>query len=387
MNDPADIEEQRKVEAVIDAASIAFEIAVLSIIAERLGTLESLSITEAYARMPEDLARIRQAVADGIKNLQSTTKSVMDKMAKANDEWAAKYYKARNKQQVAAFNHSLLGQTLQQYTDSATKNISAFCRSSVVRIGNKGSAYVPIAEAYRRLVTSTATAMTAGNTTGQQAIKEAVTALSNSGLRVMYQSGATRNLQTAIRTNVMDAYRTAMSSMREIQGEEFEADGVEVSAHALCAKDHQEYQGNQYSYERRRGYRIWREVQFEPARPLVSGANCHHTVFPVILGVSRKAYTDKELQQLKDRSNENVSFTGLSGETLTMSRYDASQYQRKIETAIRYQKEQAYLLKQSGQSASTPTSAARSLTAKYKDMSAQMGLTPRLENTRIYVPK
>lgn len=378
MADPASERAQRKVEAALDAASIAFEVSVLEIIAERLGTLEGASVAEIYAAMPKDTARIRKAVEEGSAALESLTGKVMGDMAETNDQWAEKYYKARGVEQRSAFNNTLIKQTLENNTNSIKRKVSAICRSSVAGVGDR--TFEPVADAYRRIVSGVATAMTNGVTL-EKAVSEAVGRMAQYGLRVRYDSGVTRNLQTAVRTNVMDAYRSTMTNIREIQGAEFGADGVEVTAHALCAPDHQDYQGRQYSNAE------WKDIQYQPKRPLVTGANCGHTVFPVILGVSSKAYSDKELRELKNASNAEVEFEGLSGETLRMTRYDASQYQRKLETAIRKQKETAYLQKISKADHSAADRAARYYTAQYKRISKQAGLTPRMDNIRIFTAK
>lgn len=396
MADPADERHQRKVEAAIDAALIAFELSILAIIAERLGNVEKLTTAELYAIIPEDIARIRETISSGIKNLQSTTNKLMRNMALANDQWAAKYYAAKYIEAESTFTNAILNKLLTRKMKIADEYISAACRSSVINVAKevfepsgkiKVLEYKPIEQAYQAIVTNASTHMAAGNITGQQAVKRAVSALAESGLRVQYQSGVTRNLHTAVRTNIMDAYRSTMSEMREIHGRQFGADGVEVSAHALCAPDHQKYQGEQYSYERRRGYDLWDDIQNEPARPLVTGANCGHFIFPVILGISSGAYSKKELEELKRLSNEKVTFKGLSGKELTMSRYDASQYQRKLESNIREKKKLAYLQESAKVDPSAANKAVRYYQKEYKRISEKVGLTRRMENTRIYIPK
>lgn len=390
MRDPADIEQQRKAESEIEAATVGIEVAVLAVIARRLGKLQGKKLADVYASMPSDIAEMRQIIQDGTKAVEEATAAVMERMAKANDEWAKSYYEHRGKEQVPALEHKALSNVLKTQTEAATKTVEVLCRSSVIEIINMGTKEVlPIEQAYREIVTKAATSMTTGAKSVDKAIAGAVKTLSKNGLKVAYSSGATRNLYSAVSTNVMDSYRVAMSEMREIQGQEFGADGVEVSAHALCAKDHQEYQGMQYSYERKRGYRIWDEVQNEPARPLVTGANCGHTVSPVILGISEPAYSRKELQDLKRRSNELVSFKGLSGSTLTMSRYEASQYQRKLETTIRQCKENTYLLKEANLNnfAKMERATARAYNKEYKRISEEIGLRTRPDRTRAYVQK
>lgn len=386
MRDPADIGAQRIAEAAIDAVTNALEIDIFTIVVERLAVLDDMGIIDIYASMPEDVARINRELEQGSKRIQNVTRKTMQDMARANDEWARTYYEASGMEQVSTLNHQALSKTLETATKAATTKIAVMCRSSVFAIGN--DRFAPIGEGYKRIVSRAASEMAAGEITGQQAVKNAVKSMVNNGLRVMYRSGVTRNLHTAVRTNVMDAYRTAMTEMREIQGKEFGADGVEVSAHALCAPDHRPYQGMRYPYKSRPDYRYtWDEVQNLPARPLVTGANCGHTVYPVLLGVSSPAYSRQEINELNRKSKEEVTFKGLGGKDLTMSRYDASQYQRQLETTIRKQKEEAYLLRQSGQDASAANKAARRYSSEYKRISGEAGLTPRMENTRIFTNK
>ena len=377
--DPASEEAQRNAEDAVGIAAIALEIGLFSIIAERLANIDDLSFAELYAVMPADIQRIQSELSKGEKRLQSVTQRVMDDMTRGNDDWAAKYYQARGVEQVSAFNHSMMQQTIQASTEGIKRKVTALCRSTVVGVGN--SEFVPVEEAYRRIVSSAATAMTSGKLSGDDAIARAIGMLSRDGLRVRYESGITRNLHTAVRTNVMDAYRSTMSSLREMQGREFGADGVEVTAHALCAPDHQPFQGMQYSNAE------WRDIQFQPARPLVVGANCGHTVFPVILGISSRAYSSREIAELNALSNEEVEFEGLSGDVMTMSRYDASQYQRKVETTIRKHREAAYLTEKAGQDASKLHRGIESYERRYAKLSRQMGLTARFENTSIHVAK
>lgn len=390
MHDPADIEEQRRAEDEIEAATIGMEVAVLAIIARRLGKLKGKSFVEVYAAMPKDLAEIRKVIDEGVKGIENVTSDIMESMAKANDQWAKRYYEHMGVEQVPALEHRKLSSILKSNTKEALSEINAICRSSVVSILDEGTKRITTIEAaYNKVVTQAANLMVAGSDSVDGAIAKTVKGLSQSGLRVVYQSGTTRNLYSAVSTNVMDAYRVAMSEMREVQGQEYGADGVEVSAHALCAKDHQEYQGNQYSYERKRGYRMWDEVQNEPSRPLVSGANCGHTVSPVILGISEPAYSKRELENLKRLSNEEVTFTGLSGNKLTMSRYDASQYQRQLETKIRQTKENAYLLKEADLTnfAKMERATSKAYAERYRLMSEEARLRMREDRTRIHVQK
>lgn len=382
MSDPADIESQRKVEDDIEAATVALEVAVLAVIARRLGKLgDNPSTRDVYAVMPSDIAEISAIISVGEKSIRQMVTDAMDRMAADNDEWAAFYYAHAGRDQVPASEHFLMRQKLREKTAEATRYVSAACRSSVIRIGNGASDMLPVEAAYRRVVSAAATNIATGAMTGQQATSQAVRTLSRSGLRVQYASGLTRNLYSAVSMNVMDSYRVAMGDLREIQGMEFGADGVEVSAHAESAPDHLPYQGRQYSYA------DFDEIQDTDlsARPLETGANCGHIVFPVILGISSQKYTQSQLRDMERRSNGNVTVTGLSGKRLTMTRYEATQYQRQIETSIRKGNETAYLLREGGTPDPKLEAAIKARTRSYKRISKEAGVRTRMERTRAYV--
>lgn len=67
-----------------------------------------------------------------------------------------------------------------------------------------------------------------------------------------------------------------------------------------------------------------------------------HTIFPVILGVSEPAHSDRELEEINRNSSKRIDIGGRS-----LSRYEWTQEQRKIETAVRAQKDVANLAKAS----------------------------------------
>lgn len=153
---------------------------------------------------------------------------------------------------------------------------------------------------------------------------------------VVYPSGYTRRLDTAVRQNILDGVRALNQDILEQMGKEFGADGVEISAHALCATDHLPYQGRQYST------RDFERIQNDLDRPFGMW-NCKHTMYPIIMGVSEPAHTESELAQYARNSNAAITIDGV-----TMSRYEWSQQQRQIETKIRAQKDIAVVAKAYG---------------------------------------
>ena len=74
--------------------------------------------------------------------------------------------------------------------------------------------------------------------------------------------------------------------------------------------------------------------------------NCRHSWNPIILGISPRNYTDEQLEAMKTYSRERIEIDGI-----TKTRYEWSQEMRRVETAIRQQKDTAKLARQSGDKA------------------------------------
>lgn len=397
--DPASIEAQDDAQNDIETATVALTVAVLAVIMRRLGKMTSkTTFVELYANMPRDLSEIERILDEGTRSIIRQAENTLDKMAKANDEWAAYYYAAGKKEQRLFSDHAELSETLNRRKKSLANGIDVRCRTTVIGIGYEN---LSVAEAYKRVVSDAATKMATGVLNHEQAVLEAAKTLSKSGLRVVYPmtytrrrkdaSGKvveevvtrakplTRDLYTSVSTNTMDTYRETMMELRKIQGKEFGATGYEISAHSPCAPDHEPYQGRRFSFE------SFDRIQSHLERPIVTGANCQHTIYPIILGIAPAAYSSKQIRSMNVSSKEIVTVTGLSGDRLTMTRYDASQYQRRLETTIRKANIEAYMIGQGGESAAAITEANNRRMAAYKAISRQAGLPMRPDRTRAYV--
>lgn len=183
------------------------------------------------------------------------------------------------------------------------------------------------ADSYRRAVDKAIQTVQMGIEDYNTAMRRAIAEAGADGLPVTYPSGRTMRLDSAVRMNVLDGVRSLSNDVLWQLGEEYGADGVEISAHALCAEDHLPYQGRQYSMA------DFYRLQERLPRPFGMW-NCRHSIHPILLGVSQPAYTEDELRAYRDNSKERIE---IDGDTKT--RYEWTQEQRRIETAVRYQKD------------------------------------------------
>ena len=234
---------------------------------------------------------------------------------------------------------------------------------------------------YQELVDTAIDAIATGQTDYKSAIRQQMIAIADEGLTVTYASGYKRRLDSAVRMNILEGVRKVNAGVRKVAGEEFGADGYEISAHALCAPDHIDIQGEQFSI------REFENIDRSLDRS-IGTCNCRHTIFPIILGISNPAYSKKELQEYKDNSQQQVTLTmGYNADgtprTKTMTKYEATQYQRKLETEIRKTKDRHIISENAGDTVGTKQAKDRILTLRknYKRISDEAGLTPKWDRT------
>lgn len=226
---------------------------------------------------------------------------------------------------------------------------------------------------YRTAVDTAVTAVQSGVTSYTDAISSVIRQVAAEGLRVTYASGRTRRLDTAVRQNVLDGVRALNRSIADATGEEFDADGVEISAHYDCATDHLDIQGRQFS---KKSF----DLMNEELSRRIGTLNCKHFAYPILLGVSGAAYTDDQLAAINESSKEQISIDGVK-----KSRYDWTQEQRRIETAVRYQKDAAVVAKAAGDDRTRRDAQAKinTLTAQYRKVSDAAGIPAQTERMRV----
>lgn len=308
--------------------------------------------------------------------------TIFERVAAENVDFANAYYKARGMATLGGYTDSA---ALTSFVD-AWKAAAADGASNVAgteMIGFKvGKRVVPLREYYIQTIDKAITFAQTGAIDYHTAVRQTVKDMARSGLRrVTFESDYSRRLDTQARMNILDGIRNLNAQMMEQTGREFGADGVEISAHALCAPDHQDIQGRQYSI-----------AEFERINRGLNRAigdrHCHHFTTPIILGVSKPTYSAKELREINRKSNEKVTYTytDRKGNKVekTYTRYEASQKQRQYETAIRYAKDERDALKAAGDKLGATQARKKSanLSAEYKRFCEKTGLTPRPERTR-----
>lgn len=355
---------------------------------ERIGKIGKVSPSDAHRLKSAieyagaDLPAIQKELARTMGLNEKDLEAMFEDVAAENVDFANIYYKARGMQAVGSYAENA---ALNAFVEAAkaTAAVGVTNISNTTMIGFKsGKRIIPLREYYIQTVDRAITFAQTGTVDYYTAMRSTIKEMARSGLRrVTFDSGYSRRLDSQARMNLLEGVRRLNSQMMEQTGREFGADGVEISAHALCAPDHQHIQGRQYSLAE------FERINSRLKRP-IGTLNCHHFTTPIILGVSKPVYSRSELAEINRRSNQKITYqtTDRKGNTVTktMSRYDASQRQRRLETAIRYAKDERDACVAAGDKLGATQARKKSaaLTAEYKRFSEQAGLTVRMERTR-----
>lgn len=167
------------------------------------------------------------------------------------------------------------------------------------------------------------------------AIFNAIEQLSKDGINVMYPSGKLDKIDVAVRRAVLTGVSQTANKLQDKRAEEMNCDLVEVTAHIgarvtkkLDHTNHAWWQGKVYSISGNNDkYPSLKEITGYGKVDGLGGINCRHNKFPFIEGFSKRAYTDKELEEI---NNKTVTYNGKE-----YGEYEALKMQRQKERNIR----------------------------------------------------
>ena len=353
---------------------------IIQVICKRLNKIGQIKSSYDIAQLKNaieyasvDLKTIEEEIAKITNKNIEEMENVFEQVAKTNIDFANTYYKYRGMKEVKSYKDNkkleIIVEAIKNQAMEDYKNIS-----NTYGFLTHGK-YKNIRQQYINIVDRGITAVTTGTMDYNTAIRNSVKEMINSGVRTVdFESGYSRRMDSQVRMNVMEGVRRLNMEMFDITSKEFGADGYEITAHTLCAPDHQFIQGRQFTKKE------YEELNNGLKRP-IGTLNCKHIAIPIVIGVSSPTYSNKELDKMIDKSNQPVVY-----DDKIYTRYEASQRQRKLETKIRKEKEnlEAFKIIKDDIQIKKSKDKIKELTNLYKDFSNSVGLSLHLEKTRIY---
>lgn len=345
-----------------------------------------------YDSIVKELAKVTEL---NEKDIEKMFKEV----AKKNLVYAKQFYEYRDMKYIPYEKNIALQEqvrAISKITEETYKNLSNTL--GFVRIKNGRKIFTPLAQAYQDVIDESVVALIQGKDSFNSALRKSVRELSASGIKTIeWESGYHRRLDSSVRMNLRGALRDFSINLQEQFGEEYGADGIEVSVHNNPAPDHEEVQGHQFSKEEfeklqetgvAKDYKgklidIHRQLKngdtTEDYRP-IGQLNCYHYVYNIILGVSNPQYTQQQLDKI---NKDNKGGFKLDGKHYT--NYEGMQMQRKLETSIRRQQDRKIMAKATGvkEEEILANQKITQLTNKYFELSQKSGLPTKLD--RLYM--
>lgn len=219
-----------------------------------------------------------------------------------------------------------------------------------------------------------------GAFTYDQAITNAINQAANDGLKVTYPSGAKRGLEGAVRSNVLTGVNQTASSLVMMRMDEMGQDLLQTSAHAGARlgdgfKGHVNWQGKIFS----RSGTSEKYDSFVPSTGYghvegLSGANCRHSFYVYVEGQDI-VYTEEVMKQIE---KPDVEWNGK-----TISYYEATQVQRRMEVNVRKYKKRSRMLKAANKDAGFADAKIKQWQARLRKLTKETGVQRDYTRERI----
>lgn len=347
-----------------------------------------------------DYRKIVKKLAEINKTNEEEIKEIFEEVSKKDYQFAEQFYKYRKKNYIPwEENKALREQTeaIAKITANEYNNLSktlAFARTVDGKIE-----YTELSSLYQNIIDEGITSVSQGRSSFDTTFRKTIRELSKSGLKsVDWESGVVRRLDTAVRMNLRGGLMHLHEENEKIIGKQIGADGVEITVHENPAPDHEEAQGKQFTNEefdklQNEGrakdvdgeeinlhrFRIRAKDFAESFRP-IGEYNCYHRTFSIVLGVNKPLYDKERLEEIRKQNKEGFEY---EGDHYTM--YQGTQLQRKLETAIRREKDTQIMAKESGDEdlAIESQTKINTLLNKYVELSNKSELPTKMERIRV----
>lgn len=370
--------------SVMEQLYRSLQLNIMSDLTERLKT-NGKEITSAADWQINRLYELG-AGKDKINNLIQSTLDVSDdeidriydEVVKSGYARNEELYTSKGKEHIPYAENKQLQQlvkAVKNQTKSEYRNITGSLGFAVRNADNTLS-FAPLADFYQRTLDNGLMQIASGAVDYNTVLKKAVKAMTDSGLRTVdYASGWSNRVDVAARRALMTGFNQVVAKVNEDNAEQLGTEYFEVSYHRGARPTHQVWQGRVYSKK---------ELETVCGLGTVTGlcgANCYHSYSPFIKGIDTPTYSEEELDRMNEEENTPKEYNGRQ-----YMAYEAQQRQRRLETAMRADRQKIELLTQGGADDDTITGAKAKYFQRqdeYVKFSKAMGLPQQWERVTV----
>lgn len=378
---------------------------VLKKLAEVINKFNGLTYTEASKlaqQLKYDISYIDlvNELSKLTKKSKKEIKKILEETIKQHIEFSDTFFKAKGMDTPIYKNDIYLKELVNSIAKVSEGDFINIAKSTGFAFIDKTGhlMFLDMKETYYKVIDECVYAISQGKDTFGNSMRKTINQLADSGVRrIVYANDGkrqyTERIDSAVRRNILDGIREVSIEVQKEFGKRFDADGVEITVHENPAPDHEYVQGHQFTNEEFDKFQNDEDCEDikgnkYPAisdetghdRRSIGQYNCYHTVFSIIIGVSKPLYSEEQLQQIIDKNNEKVEIDGKE-----YTKYEATQLQRQIETKIRYEKDAQMMYRETGdrEEAEKHQLKINQLTHKYKDISKKANIREQLKRARV----
>lgn len=321
---------------------------------------------------------INKAIATSLNISEKDVEKLYSDITRSGYARDAGLYQVTGAKHIPFKDNAELQQLIEAVASQTSANLKNITGSLgfAVRKPDGTLGFQKIADYYQKTLDNAIMGIASGAFDFNTVIKRVVKEMTDSGLRsIDYETGRKNRVDVAARRAIVTGFAQLTSKVNDSNAEELGTEYFEVSWHGGARPEHQVWQG-----------RVYTKKQLKTVCGLGSvtglcGANCYHNYYPFIKGVSKRTYTDEELDRMNTEENIPVEYNGKQ-----YTKYEALQRQRRLETVMRAERQQIKLLEDGGADERDVISARakyRGTSHEYATFSKTMGLPQQRERITV----
>lgn len=340
---------------------LGWESSTLQRIGKRIGKYGKMSLADVKKinniavvkkDMQEITAELAKVTGYNISQIEQMYGELLEEQHLANKP----LYDYRGKPFVPLSESRELKAIVKAYARTTAETMVNLSKTKLLGFTDANGNFTNLQKAYTDVLDKAVMQVSTGTTDFHTAMRDSIVQLGGSGIRVDYgfkeiegrTVRVTRRLDTVVRQNLLWGAKQASIEYNNLIGEELDCDGIEIDWHSNPRPRHADMQGKQYSIVGRKTidgvtYEDAYEQGIDGEDGLLNDYGCLHYKTPIILGISEPRYSPEELARLNEQNNRTFEIDGK-----TVTGYDATQMQRRLETAVRKEKTIRDMARESG---------------------------------------
>ncbi len=338
---PAELE---RIPLEVQKLMIELSMRIMEDVVDRLNMIDSISRTADYdmylsSKIGLSSDTIRKAIKNTLQKTDAEIDKIYDGIIKDGYARDESLYKATGKPFTRYEDNQPIQQLIEAVKRQTKEELANITQTTAFRVESGGVAtYHSTADYLKQKLDDATMDIASGAFDYNKAIKNTIHEMTRSGVRVVeYESGWHNRIEVAVRRAIMTGVTQVTGKINDMNAEALETDYFEVSWHATARPDHQKWQGRVYSRKE------LETVCGLGTGPGLCGWNCYHSYYAFLLGISKRTYTDEQLDAMNAKENEKKVYRGKEYTT-----YEATQRQRNLETIMRKQRQDIKLLERAG---------------------------------------